>query len=65
MSSPLYERLKGVEGRIAPEADMIETRDVPLRFSVRSKGKVRAASMFTSSFSAATAAGLASEASRP
>lgn len=52
-------------GATATKADMTGTMDMPVGFSVRSRGKVTAASMFTSSFSAATAAGLACEARRP
>lgn len=49
----------------ATKADMMGTRNMPLGFSVKSREKVTAASLFTSSFSAATAAGLACEARRP
>lgn len=65
---PFLKKARQSKGGMAPEADMMGTKGLPL-FSVRGGvgGEVfmEAAPMFTSSFSAATAAGLAWEARRP
>lgn len=64
---PFLKKARQSKGGMAPEADMMGTKGMPL-FSVRGgegEAFMAAAPMFTSSFSAATAAGLAWEARRP